>query len=131
MVPPVLDCWHDLRDPEPKKNNNLKLNGKEYNYRAAATHRVLVQLEGGMLTRYPLSPVTSEPTEKDAIEIPIEDDMPNRFNVALSFPGENRDFVLEVAKTLADELTPERVFYDEWYEVELLGVGGDLKLQGM
>ncbi len=55
----------------------------------------------------------------------------NRFKVALSFPGEHRDFVLKVAEELATRLTRERVFYDEWYEIELLGVGGDLKLQSM
>ena len=57
--------------------------------------------------------------------------MLNRFQVALSFPGENRAFVRQVADALATELTRDRVFYDEWYEVELLGVGGDLKLQSM
>lgn len=57
--------------------------------------------------------------------------MKNRFHVALSFPGEHRGFVLDVAKTLADKLTRDRVFYDEWYEAELLGAGGDLKLQSM
>ncbi len=55
----------------------------------------------------------------------------NRFQIALSFPGEHRDFVLKVAEELAARLTRERVFYDEWYETELLGVGGDLKLQSM
>ena len=55
----------------------------------------------------------------------------NRFKVALSFPGEHRDFVLKVAEELATRLTRDRVFYDEWYEFELLGVGGDLKLQSM
>ena len=57
--------------------------------------------------------------------------MSNRFHVALSFPGEHRDFVHAVAQVLADKLTKDRIFYDEWYEVELLGAGGDLKLQGM
>lgn len=57
--------------------------------------------------------------------------MPNRFHVALSFPGEHRDFVLQVAEALAAELTRSRVFYDEWYEVELLGIAGDLKLKSM
>jgi len=57
--------------------------------------------------------------------------MSNRFQVALSFPGENRDFVRRVAEALATELSRDQVFYDEWYEVELLGVGGDLKLHSM
>lgn len=53
----------------------------------------------------------------------------HRFHVALSFPGEHRSFVLAVAQELAAKLSQERVFYDEWYEAELLGTGGDLKLQ--
>ena len=57
--------------------------------------------------------------------------MSNRFNVALSFPGEHRRYVHQIANALASQLTRDRVFYDEWYEVELLGVGGDLKLQSM
>lgn len=57
--------------------------------------------------------------------------MKNRFHVALSFPGEHRHFVLDVAKALAEKLPRDRVFYDEWYEAELLGAGGDLKLQSM
>ena len=61
----------------------------------------------------------------------IVEPVSNRFKVALSFPGEHRDFVLKVAEELATRLTRDRVFYDEWYEIELLGVGGDLKLQSM
>lgn len=55
--------------------------------------------------------------------------MAKRFNVALSFPGEDRTFVLQVAEALAEKLSRERVFYDEWYEAELLGTDGDLKLR--
>ncbi|MEM9367472.1 MAG: toll/interleukin-1 receptor domain-containing protein [Planctomycetota bacterium] len=57
--------------------------------------------------------------------------MKNRFHVALSFPSEHRGFVRDVAESLAVKLTPQRVFYDEWYEAELLGSDGDLKLQLM
>jgi TIR domain len=54
--------------------------------------------------------------------------MTKHFDIALSFPGEHREFVLEVAESLAAEMTRDRVFYDEWHEVELLGTAGDLKL---
>lgn len=57
--------------------------------------------------------------------------MSKRFNVALSFPGEHRDFVHQVAEEVGEALGRERVFYDEWYETELLGTGGDLKLLNM
>lgn len=44
---------------------------------------------------------------------------PKRFRVALSFSGEDRPYVDQVAHSLADSLTRERVFYDKWYEAEL------------
>ncbi|OHB79644.1 MAG: hypothetical protein A2Z25_00530 [Planctomycetes bacterium RBG_16_55_9] len=41
-----------------------------------------------------------------------------RFCVALSFPGEHRDFVEEVASHLASHVGRERVLYDKFYEAE-------------
>ncbi len=52
-----------------------------------------------------------------------------RFAIAVSFPGEHRRFVRNVVERLAEVLGRERVFYDEWYEAELLGQNGDLKLR--
>jgi len=52
-----------------------------------------------------------------------------RFAVAVSFPGEHRRFVLNVVSRLAEQLGRDRVFYDEWYEAELVGLDGDLKLR--
>ena len=72
--------------------------------------------------------------DRNGQEVQLEYDLadpPKRFQVALSFPGEHRDFVLQVANALASQLARDRIFYDDWYEVELLGAGGDLKLQGM
>ena len=128
----ALDLWQPLHDPEPERpDQNFQLDDKPYNYRAAETHRLIIDVEGGVLTRYPLSPVKAQPASDDAAKLQNEYSSSRRFNVALSFPGEHRSFVLKVAKALADKLTPDRVFYDEWYEVELLGAGGDLKLQSM
>ena len=42
-----------------------------------------------------------------------------RFKVALSFPGEYRDYVSQVASILAKTLGQEHIFYDEWYAAEL------------
>jgi hypothetical protein len=127
----ALDRWHSLRDPEPTEDNNFQLDGKEYNYKAEGTHQILVDLKGGLLTRYPLEPVTDEPEIEPSSQPQESGLMANRFHIALSFPGEHRDFVRQVAEALAARLTRDRVFYDEWYEVELLGAGGDLKLQSM
>jgi tetratricopeptide (TPR) repeat protein len=54
---------------------------------------------------------------------------PRRFAIAVSFPGQHRRFVLNVVNRLADHLGRDRVFYDEWYESELVGLDGDLKLR--
>lgn len=41
-----------------------------------------------------------------------------RFRVALSFPGEKRDFVKQVAESLAQNVPSEKILYDKWYEEE-------------
>ncbi len=41
-----------------------------------------------------------------------------RFRVALSFAGENRDFVKVVAEQLSEEVGQQRVLYDQYYEAE-------------
>jgi hypothetical protein len=54
--------------------------------------------------------------------------MKRRFAIALSFPGQHRRFVRNVANSLARSLGRRRVFFDEWYGAELKGSGADLKL---
>ncbi len=53
----------------------------------------------------------------------------HQFAIAVSFPNEDREFVLSVVNRLAEVLGKDRVFYDAWYEAELLGTDGDLKLK--
>jgi hypothetical protein len=63
-----------------------------------------------------------------------EDSRPSggkRFAVALSFPGEHRQYVNEVATSLADSLGKERVFYDRYYESELCRPNLDTYLQSI
>lgn len=50
------------------------------------------------------------------------------FRVALSFPGEHRDFVASVAAELAARLGQKSVFYDEFYEADLARPELDLYL---
>lgn len=57
------------------------------------------------------------------------DNNTRRFAVALSFPGEHRRFVRNVAERLSEKLGKTRVFFDEWYEHELRGTDADLKLK--
>ena len=42
-----------------------------------------------------------------------------RFDIALSFAGEYRNLVEEVAAHLAAEVTKDRVLYDRYHEAEL------------
>ena len=51
-----------------------------------------------------------------------------RFQVALSFPGERRAFVSQVADQLSQRLGQQRVFYDSYYEAELARPDLDLYL---
>lgn len=52
-----------------------------------------------------------------------------RFQVALSFPGEYRDYVSQVAEVLAGSLGKDKVFYDQWYTAELAQPDMDTLLQ--
>lgn len=54
-----------------------------------------------------------------------------RFQVALSFPSEHREFVSQVANVLAKELGYQAVFYDQWYQAELARPNMDTYLQSI
>lgn len=57
--------------------------------------------------------------------------VPEKFLVAFSFAGEQREFVRAVAQTVENELGSSTVFLDEWYEFYLAGASADLKLQSI
>jgi hypothetical protein len=54
-----------------------------------------------------------------------------RFDIALSFPGEHRAFVEQVAGQLAAAFGKERVLYDKYYEAEFARVDLDVYLPGL
>lgn len=54
-----------------------------------------------------------------------------RFHIALSFPGEHRQYVSQVAEHLAAKLGKSTVFYDEWYTAELARPNLDTYLQAI
>jgi len=54
---------------------------------------------------------------------------PERFQVAFSFAGEQRDLVRAVAEAVEKELGSPNVFFDEWFEHYIAGDDADLKLQ--
>lgn len=55
--------------------------------------------------------------------------LPEKFLVAFSFAGEQRDLVCAIAEAVEKELGPETVFLDEWFEHYIAGADADLKLQ--
>ena len=55
--------------------------------------------------------------------------LPDRFLVAFSFAGEQRDLVRTVAEAVEKKLGAEKVFFDEWFEYYIAGHDADLKLQ--
>ena len=55
--------------------------------------------------------------------------MPERFLVAFSFAGEQRDLVRTIVEAVEQRLGAPNVFFDEWYEHYLAGDDADLTLQ--
>lgn len=55
----------------------------------------------------------------------------HHFDVSLSFPGEAREYVEEVAKCLEQLLGPDRYFYDRNYTAQLARPGLDIFLQSI
>jgi hypothetical protein len=64
-----------------------------------------------------------------AIETPAMNTQQKRFKIALSFPGEHRAFVEQVASHLASHVGRDRVLYDRYYEAELARPDLDIYLQ--
>lgn len=62
---------------------------------------------------------------------PMVDIRRHWFEVALSFPGEHRGYVEEVAEELTKELGADACFYDQYYESQLGQPGLDVLLQGI
>ena len=56
-------------------------------------------------------------------------DVPDRFAVAFSLAGEQRELVLQVAQEVESVLGRSTVFYDEWFEHWIAGRDADLLLQ--
>ncbi|HSM80101.1 MAG TPA: toll/interleukin-1 receptor domain-containing protein, partial [Nodosilinea sp.] len=68
----AMTRWRDLRDPEVSESNFMPPGTSDgYNYRAADTYRVQLDLGGGLLTRYPLSSLASPSPEANQQPHPI------------------------------------------------------------
>src|ERR1700751_624985 len=55
--------------------------------------------------------------------------VPEKFQVAFSLAGEQRDLVRTIAEAVETKLAQETVFLDEWFEHFLAGHEADLRLQ--
>ena len=66
----------------------------------------------------------SSPIRGDVVDV-----RRHRFDVALSFPGEHRDYVERVAMGLAEALGPNACFYDKSYRAQLAVPDADVLLQ--
>ena len=56
-------------------------------------------------------------------------EIPEKFLVAFSFAGEQRELVRSIAEAVEARLGRSKVFLDEWYEDYIAGDGADLVLQ--
>lgn len=78
-------------------------------------------------TPAPTAPASPESAVPSCKARPMERN--RRFAVALSFPGEHRRVVAPIAELLANALGKDRVFYDQFCQVELARPNLDLVLQ--
>jgi TIR domain len=56
-------------------------------------------------------------------------ELPEKFLVAFSFAGEQRDMVRAIAEAVEKKIGSNNVFFDEWFEHYIAGHDADLKLQ--
>ncbi len=75
---------------------------------------------------FPSETVDQRPPQKSNTD---DHEPVRRFDVALSFPGEHRPYVKDIAHALATSLTMDKIFYDEFYEEELARPNLDTYLQ--
>ena len=74
---------------------------------------------------FPFKPNEPSPTSQEKLS-PMST---QRFKIALSFPGEHRSFVEQVASKLAHEVGRYQVLYDRYYEAEFARPDLDTYLQ--
>ncbi len=83
------------------------------------------------IKRVDLGGALAEMGERSLLTSPTFDLSDHAFPVALSFPGEHRDFVRRVAEDLVTKQGREGCFYDENFKAQLARPSLDLYLQGI
>jgi tetratricopeptide (TPR) repeat protein len=115
----ALELWRQLRDPESEA---------DINPRGERTRRVIEQLDGGILTEYPLAPQTTETPEKPAKSREAAPEAKERIKkvskkqVFLSYCRDNK---AEVAKLRDDLIAAGEPV---WWDQDILA-GQDWKLE--
>lgn len=94
-----------------------------------AREKNLTQLHPEEVKAPHVSGVTSQLPPAGQASIGPSGNQVKRFRVALSFPGEKRGFVEEVANHLAERVGRPKVFYDNFYKAELAKPNLDIALQ--
>src|SRR3954462_4406401 len=56
-------------------------------------------------------------------------EIPEKFLVAFSFAGEQRELVRSIAEAVEERLGRGTVFYDDWFEYYIAGADADTRLQ--
>jgi hypothetical protein len=96
----ALDLWRNLRDTA-RKNANYRISRKQYNYRAAETHKVLTDLDSGILTGYPLRPESDGGMQSSDIAPPTEQGITTvRDQVFISYSHLDQDWLDKLLATL-------------------------------
>jgi len=76
-------------------------------------------------------PTASLPKPAAHLSASVARPIPDKFLVAFSFAGEQRNLVQGIAEAVEARLGKGTVFLDEWFEHYLVGADADLKLQSI
>ena len=110
LLKQAFELWQPLHDPAPERDDqNFKLDGKEYNHKAAETHSIMTNLAGGLLTRYPLNA-----NKRDS---KVDETHPSVF---VSHSSKDKPFV----RKLVDELQKHDL--QVWFDEREMGVGDSI-----
>lgn len=121
-------CEELIKEAHEQLNQCIEIRQRIQDCKLKETQKVLNLLNRRILTEYPV--IKSNKTSIESGVLPMKANS-KRFRVALSFPGEHRDVVSNVADCLAIELGKEKVFYDCYFEAELARPNLDTYLQNI
>ncbi len=137
LVPCLCATCRQTTEPEMFKQSRLverKHAGKKLTiecHKSGDDVSLLELLDGLKLEQLPnwaTKPGKLKNEAKPLIEVPVSASSTKRFDIALSFPGEHRNFLEQVAEQLSASVGRDRVLYDKYYEAELARLDLDVYL---